>query len=115
MNGQEFATAVQYGLPIIVLLMDNGMYGTIRAHQEREFPSRIIATALRNPDFAAYARAFGGFGATVEKTEEFAAAFKAALDSGKPAILHLKVDPEAISPSTTLGAIRAKSMASRTA
>ena len=64
MNGQEFATAVQYDLPIIVLIMDNGMYGTIRAHQEREFPGRIIATSLRNPDFAAYARAFGGFGAT---------------------------------------------------
>ena len=93
MNGQEFATAVQYDLPIIVLIMDNGMYGTIRAHQEREFPSRIIGTALRNPDFAAYARAFGGFGATVEKTEDFAAAFKAAQASGKPAILHLKVDP----------------------
>jgi acetolactate synthase-1/2/3 large subunit len=76
MNGQEFATAVQYDLPIIVLIMDNGMYGTIRAHQEREFPGRISATALRNPDFAAYARAFGGFGATVEKTEQFADAFK---------------------------------------
>ena len=115
MNGQEFATAVQYDLPIIVLIMDNGMYGTIRAHQEREFPTRIIATALRNPDFAAYARAFGGFGATIEKTEEFADAFKAAQASGKPAILHLKVDPEAISPSTTLGAIRAKSMAANKA
>jgi acetolactate synthase-1/2/3 large subunit len=113
MNGQEFATAVQYDLPIIVLLMDNGMYGTIRAHQEREFPSRVIATALRNPDFAAYARAFGGFGATVEKTEEFAAAFKAAQESGKPAILHLKVDPQAISPATTLDAIRAKSLAAQ--
>jgi acetolactate synthase I/II/III large subunit len=113
MNGQEFATAVQYDLPIIVLLMDNGMYGTIRAHQEREFPSRVIATALRNPDFAAYARAFGGFGATIEKTEEFPAAFKAAQESGKPAILHLKVDPQAISPATTLDAIRAKSLAAQ--
>ena len=111
MNGQEFATAVQYDLPIIVLLMDNGMYGTIRAHQEREFPSRVIGTFLRNPDFAAYARAFGGFGATIEKTEDFAAAFKAARESGKPAILHLKVDPQAISPATTLDAIRAKAMA----
>jgi len=113
MNGQEFATAVQYDLPIIVLLMDNGMYGTIRAHQEREFPSRVIATALRNPDFAAYARAFGGFGATIERTEEFPAAFKAARESGKPAILHLKVDPQAISPATTLDAIRAKSLAAQ--
>ena len=113
MNGQEFATAVQYDLPIIVLLMDNGMYGTIRAHQEREFPSRVIGTFLRNPDFAAYARAFGGFGATIERTEDFAAAFKAAQASGKPAILHLKVDPQAISPATTLDAIRAKAMANR--
>jgi acetolactate synthase I/II/III large subunit len=113
MNGQEFATAVQYELPVIVLILDNGMYGTIRAHQEREFPGRVIGTALRNPDFAAYARAFGGFGATVEKTEDFAAAFKAARSSGKPAILHLKVDPEAISPSTSLTALREKSLAAR--
>jgi acetolactate synthase-1/2/3 large subunit len=98
-----------------VLIMDNGMYGTIRAHQEREFPGRITATALRNPDFAAYARAFGGFGATVDKTEQFADAFNAAKASGMPAILHLKVDPQAISPGTTLDAIRAKSMAARDA
>jgi acetolactate synthase I/II/III large subunit len=111
MNGQEFATAVQYDLPIIVLLMDNGMYGTIRAHQEREFPGRVIGTHLRNPDFAAYARAFGGFGVTVEKTEDFAAAFKAAQASGQPAIIHMKVDPQAISPATTLDAIREKAMA----
>ncbi len=113
MNGQEFATAVQYDLPIIVLIMDNGMYGTIRAHQEREFPGRIFATALKNPDFAAYARAFGGFGARVERTEDFAAAFAAAQESGKPAILHLIVDPQAISPATTLDAIRAKALAQR--
>jgi acetolactate synthase-1/2/3 large subunit len=113
MNGQEFATAVQYDLPIIVLIMDNGMYGTIRAHQEREFPSRVIGTFLRNPDFAAYATAFGGFGATVEKTEQFAEAFRAAKASGKPAIIHLKVDPQAISPATTIDAIRAKSLAAQ--
>ena len=113
MNGQEFATAVQYELPIIVLLMDNGMYGTIRAHQEREFPTRVIATALRNPDFAAYARAFGGFGATIERTEDFAAAFNAAKESGKPAILHLKVDPEAINPNISLTALRERSLAAR--
>ena len=71
MNGQEFATAVQYDLPIIIVVVDNGMYGTIRMHQEREYPGRVIGTALRNPDFAAYARAFGGFGATVEKTADF--------------------------------------------
>ena len=78
MNGQDFATAVQYDLPIIVVVADNGIYGTIRMHQEREYPGRVVATDLRNPDFAAYARAFGGFGATVEKTADFPAAFAAA-------------------------------------
>ena len=106
MTGQEFATAVQYELPIIVIVVDNGMYGTIRMHQEREYPGRMIGTQLQNPDFAAYARAFGGFGATVEKTADFAGAFAAAQRSGKPAIVHLKVDPEAITPATTLDAIR---------
>jgi len=72
MTGQEFATAVQYGLPIIVLVVDNGMYGTIRMHQERDYPGRVVGTQLQNPDFAAYARAFGGFGATVERTADFA-------------------------------------------
>ena len=113
MNGQEFATAVQYDLPVIILIADNGMYGTIRMHQEREFPGRTVATALKNPDFAAYARAFGGYGALVEKTADFVPAFEAAVKSGKPALLHLKVDPEAITPSTTLTAIRAKSLAAR--
>src|SRR6266487_790866 len=111
MNGQEFATAVQYELPIVVIVVDNGMYGTIRMHQEREYPRRISATALKNPDFAAYARAFGGFGATVETTAEFGPAFEAARQSEKPAILHLKLDPEAITPTTTLGAIREKALA----
>jgi len=112
MTGQEFATAVQYDLPIIVVLMDNSSYGTIRMHQEREYPTRVIGTELRNPDFAAYARAFGGFGATVEKTADFARAFEQAEKSGKPAIIHVKVDTNAITPMTTLDALRAKSMAS---
>ena len=111
MNGQEFATAVQYDLPIIVVVVDNGMYGTIRMHQEREYPGRVSATALKNPDFAAYARAFGGFGVTVEKTADFADAFAAAQKSGKPAIIHVKVDPEAITPTTTIAKIREKSLA----
>ena len=113
MNGQEFATAVQYGLPIIVVIADNRVYGTIRMHQEREYPGRIIATDLRNPDFAAYARAFGGFGISVERTADFPTAFKAALDSGVPAIIRLAIDPEAITPVTTLAKIRAKSLAER--
>ncbi len=114
MNGQEFATAVQYGLPIIVVLIDNGMYGTIRMHQERMFPERVIATQIRNPDFAAYARAFGGHGETVEETAQFLPAFERALASGLPSILHVKVDPEAITPTTTLAAIRAEALTKRT-
>jgi acetolactate synthase-1/2/3 large subunit len=104
---------VQYGLPFIVLIADNGIYGTIRMHQEREYPGRIIATELRNPDFAAYARAFGGFGASVERTADFPAAFNEAQASGKPAIVRLAIDPEAITPATTLAKIRAKSLAEK--
>jgi acetolactate synthase-1/2/3 large subunit len=111
MNGQDFATAVQFEAPIIVIVADNGLYGTIRMHQERHYPGRISATQLRNPDFAAYARAFGGFGATVEKTADFPAAFQAAEQSGLPAIVHLKVDPEAITPTATLAKIRETALA----
>jgi acetolactate synthase-1/2/3 large subunit len=113
MNGQEFATAVQYDAPIVVVLIDNGIYGTIRMHQEREFPGRVIATKLRNPDFAAYARAFGGHGEAVEETAEFLPAFERALGSGLPSIIHVKIDPEAITPTTTLSAIRAAALAKR--
>jgi acetolactate synthase-1/2/3 large subunit len=113
MNGQEFATALQYGLPFTIIINDNGLYGTIRMHQEREYPGRISATDLRNPDFAAYARAFGGYGASIERTEDFPAAFKEAQASGKPAIIRLKIDPEAITPVTTLAKIRAKSLAEK--
>ena len=110
MNGQEFATAVQYRLPVIFVVVDNGMYGTIRMHQEREYPGRVSATELKNPDFAAYARAFGGFGATVERTADFAAAFEQAKASGKPAIIHVKIDPEAITPTITISQLRARSL-----
>lgn len=106
MNGQDFATAVQYGLPILVILVDNGMYGTIRMHQEREYPGRVSGTALKNPDFAAYATAFGGYGERVERTEDFPAALARALGSGLPAILHCPIDPEAITPTTTIQALR---------
>jgi acetolactate synthase-1/2/3 large subunit len=106
MSGQEFATAVQYGLPIVVVLVDNGMYGTIRMHQERTYPGRVSGTDLKNPDFAAYARAFGGHGERIEKDGEFKPALQRALASGKPAILHCIIDPEAITPSRTLTALR---------
>ena len=111
MNGQEFATAVQYKLPIIVLVFDNSLYGTIRMHQEREYPGRVIATELVNPEFAAYARSFGGFGAAVDKTEDFAPAFRAAEASGLPSILHVKYDGEGITPVSTLSGIRAQAAA----
>ncbi|HXV29757.1 MAG TPA: thiamine pyrophosphate-binding protein [Sinorhizobium sp.] len=106
MHGQEFATAIRYKLPIIVLVINNGIYGTIRMHQERDYPGRVSATDLTNPDFAALARAYGGHGETVERTEEFAAAFLRARASGKPAIIEIKLDPEAITPTRTLSEIR---------
>jgi acetolactate synthase-1/2/3 large subunit len=95
MNGQEFATAVQYGAAIVVVVVDNAQYGTIRMHQERDYPGRVVGTQLQNPDFALYAKAFGGHGERVERTEEFAPAFERALASGKPAILHCLLDPRA--------------------
>jgi len=111
MTGQDLATAVQYNLPVIVVISDNGLYGTIRMHQERDYPGRVIATALHNPDFVAYALAFGGYGAVVEKTADFPAAFAAAQASGKPSIIHLKIDPEALTTAASLSAIREKALA----
>ena len=113
MTGQDFATAVQYKLPVIVLVADNGIYGTVRIHQRRDYPGRVIATDLHNPDFVGYALAFGGYGALVEKTADFSAAFAAARASGKPSIIHLKIDPEAITPSATLSGIREKSLSAK--
>jgi acetolactate synthase-1/2/3 large subunit len=110
MTGQELATAVQHELPIIVVVVDNGMYGTIRMHQERDYPGRVSGTALRNPDFAALARAYGAFGARVETTAEFAPAFLEAVASRRPALLHLLLDPEAITPRATLTELRIAGM-----
>ncbi len=107
MTMQEFGTACQDGANIIVLAIDNGMYGTIRMHQERHYPGRPSATKLVNPDFAALARSYGAFGETVETTEEFGPAFERASASGLPALLHLKLDPEAITPAASLSQIRA--------
>ncbi len=106
MNGQEFATAMQYGTPYVILVINNGIYGTIRMHQEREYPSRVSGTELKNPDFAALARAYGGHGETVEKTADFAPAYERARASGKPAIIDVKLSPEAITPTRTLMDIR---------
>lgn len=106
MNGQELATAVQYGLNIVVIVVNNGMYGTIRMHQEREYPERTIGTDLANPDFAALARAYGAHGELVETTAQFAPAFDRALAAGKPALLELRLDPDAITPRMGLTEIR---------
>ncbi len=110
MTMQEFGTACQDGANIIVLVIDNGMYGTIRMHQERTYPGRVSATDLRNPDFAMFAESYGAFGEKVETTEAFGPAFERARASGKPAILHLKLDPEAITPVASLSQIRAKAL-----
>ena len=113
MNGQELATAVQYGANFVALVVNNGIYGTIRMHQEREYPGRVYGTELRNPDFAAYARSFGAHGETVERTADFQPAFERAWASGKPALIELKIDPDAITPATTLSAIRDKALKSK--
>jgi acetolactate synthase-1/2/3 large subunit len=110
MNGQELATAVQYGAGVIFVVVNNGMYGTIRMHQEREYPARVYGTALRNPDFAQLAKAYGAYGAVVEKTSDFAPAFEQAVSSGSPAILELRIDPDAITTRTSLSAIREKAL-----
>jgi acetolactate synthase-1/2/3 large subunit len=113
MNGQEIATAVQYDAAVIFIVVNNGMYGTIRMHQEREYPARVYGTALRNPDFAAYARAFGAHGETVEETAQFAPALERCLASGKPSLIEIRLDPEAITTQTTIAAIRAKARAAK--
>jgi acetolactate synthase I/II/III large subunit len=110
MNGQELATAVQYELPVVFVVINNGMYGTIRMHQEREYPARVYATALQNPDFVTLARAYGAHGELVEETAGFAPAFDRALKAGKPALIEVRIDPQAITTSTTLDAIRARAL-----
>jgi acetolactate synthase I/II/III large subunit len=106
MSSPELATAVQYELPLVILLVNNGMYATIRMHQERQFPGRVIGTDLENPDFPALAQAFGAHGERVERTADFEAAFERALASGKPSVVELVVDPERISPRVRLSELR---------
>jgi acetolactate synthase-1/2/3 large subunit len=115
MTGQELATAVQYGANVVFLVINNGLYGTIRMYQEREYPNRYPATELRNPDFAAYARAFGAHGETVRETAEFPAALARALAAGTPAVIELRLDPEAITSRTTLTALRNAALARQNA
>jgi acetolactate synthase-1/2/3 large subunit len=108
MNGQELATAVQYGCNLLVILVDNGSYGTIRMHQEREFPARVSGTNLINPDFAMLARAFNGWSESVEATHEFAPALERAMARRGLRLLHLKTDVERISAGTTITALRGR-------
>ena len=102
MYPQELATAMQYGAAMIVIVVNNGMLGTIRMHQEREYPGRISGTDLRNPDFVALARSFGAYGETVERSEDFPAAFARARAAGVAAVLELRTDPRQITPTARL-------------
>jgi len=111
MNGQELATAVRYGASLLVLVIDNGSYGTIRMHQERDYPERISGTELANPDFAALARAFGAWAETVERTEDFAPAVARAMGEKGVRLLHLKTDVEQITNATTISKLRERSRA----
>jgi len=115
MTGQELATAMRHQLAIVLIVVNNGQYGTIRMHQERHYPGRAFATGLVNPDFAAFARSFGAHGEVVQETAEFAPALDRALASGIPALIEIRIPEEAITPSTTLSAIRTRALAERKA
>ncbi len=113
MNGQELATAMQYNAKVIFIVVNNGMYGTIRMHQERHYPTRISGTMLKNPDFAALARAYGLHGEIVESTKDFEAAFDRAWSAKTAALIEIRIDPEAISPRASLSAIREEALKAR--
>jgi acetolactate synthase-1/2/3 large subunit len=113
MNGQELATAVQYGANAIFLVINNGMYGTIRMHQEKTYPGRVSGTDLHNPDFVALGKAYGAHAELVETTAQFAPAFERALAAGKPALLELRLDPEAITPKASLTDLREAALKSQ--
>jgi len=107
MSGTELSTAIQYNAPVIILVINNGIYGTIRMHQEKHYPGRVIGTEIANPEFAAFARAFGCVGEIVAETAQFAPALERSRASNKPAVIELRIDPQAITPNTTLDKIRA--------
>ena len=106
MTGQEIATALHHGIDPVILVVNNSMFGTIRMHQERDYPDRVIATGLTNPDFVAWARSFGAFAARVERTDEFPDAFEKAMSAGRVALVELRIDPELITTRATLARIR---------
>jgi acetolactate synthase-1/2/3 large subunit len=107
MTGQELATAVQYAVAVIIIVVNNGMYGTIRMHQERHYPGRVSNTDLVNPDFCLLATAYGVHSEKVRATEDFLPAFRRAQATGAPALLELEIDPETISPTATVSNLRA--------
>ena len=111
MTGQEMATAAQYGLKIIWIVANNGMYGTIRMHQERDYPARVSGTELANPNFADLAQAYGGYGEVVETDEDFPAAFERAQAADTFALLDCRLDPDAITPTMTIEDFRARAAA----
>jgi acetolactate synthase-1/2/3 large subunit len=108
MNGQELATAMQYQANIIIIVVNNGIYATIRMHQEREYPHRVIGTDMINPDFVALARAHGAHGELVVKTDDFEAAFERSKTAGKPALIEVRLDPDILTPTVTVGSLRAQ-------
>ncbi len=107
MTGQEIATAFHHGVAPIVLVFNNEMYGTVRMYQERAYPGRVSGTALTNPDFAKFIEAFGGYGEVVTETAAFAPAFRRAMESGQPAVIELRMNPEQISTRATIADLRA--------
>ena len=107
MTGTEIATAVHHGVAPVVLVFNNGMYGTIRMYQERTYPGRVSGTGLTNPDFARMMEAFGGHGEVVAETAAFGPAFRRAVASGKPAVIELRMDPEQITSRATIAELRA--------
>jgi acetolactate synthase-1/2/3 large subunit len=111
MNGQELATAMQYDARVIFIVVNNGMFGTIRMHQERHYPGRVSGTTLHNPDFAALARAYGLHGEVVASTGEFAPAFERAAQCARAALIEVRIDPEALTPRQSLSQIREQALA----
>ena len=109
MTGQELATAMQYQARIIVIVVNNGIYATIRMHQEREYPNRVIGTDMINPDFVMLAKAHGAHAERVERSEEFAAAFERCVASDQLALIELQLDANILTPTATVDSLRAQS------
>ncbi len=109
MNGQELATAMQYRANIIIIVVNNGIFATIRLHQERDYPGRVVGTDMVNPDFCALARAYGAHAELVTSTGEFKPAFKRAISANSPALIEIQMDPDILSPTATVESLRNRS------